>query len=130
MAATDRSKRPSDPLPRPVLAFALAQVTLLLVPRVSVTPFGIDTAVPVVALAELLLLCLLGLSLAVDRDLELLGASLVSALALGAVALGGWVAMEALWAVGLALSVAGCLLAYGLHRYERVALGLVGGESA
>ena len=100
-------------------AFALGQVVLVaLVPA--------DGALAVLAIAELGLLVVL-CSPAVDHHDpgRLLVASLLAGLAVGAI---GWLTLRAsrgIWPAAGALVVATAFLAYGIHRYERVTLGLV-----
>lgn len=100
-------------------AFALGQVVL-----VALVPPGGALAILVIAEIGLLgVLC----SPAVDHHDpgRLLVASLLAGLAVGAI---GWLTLrssQAVWLAAGALVVATAFLAYGIHRYERVTLGLV-----
>ncbi|WP_160135409.1 hypothetical protein [Halococcus salsus] len=103
-------------------AFALGQVVLVAL----VPPSG---ALALVVLAEIGLLAVL-CSTAVDHHDtgRLLVASLLAGLAIGAT---GWLGLrtsQAVWVAAGALAIATAFLTYGIHRYERVTLGLV--ESA
>lgn len=100
-------------------AFALGQVVLA-----ALVPF--DGAVAVLVLAEIGLLGVL-FSTTVDHNdpARLLVASLLASLAIGAI---GWLGLrtsQAVWIAAGALALATAFFAYGIHRYERVTLGLV-----
>ncbi|EMA51902.1 hypothetical protein C448_00360 [Halococcus morrhuae DSM 1307] len=100
-------------------AFALGQVVL-----VALVPPG--GALAIFAIAEIGLLGVL-CSPAVDHHDpgRLLVASLLAGLAVGAT---GWLTLrssQAVWPAAGALVVTTAFLAYGIHRYERVTLGLV-----
>jgi hypothetical protein len=100
-------------------AFALGQVIL-----VALVPF--EGALAVLVLAEGGLLGVL-FSTTVDHDdpARLLVASLLAGLAIGAT---GWLGLQAgqtVWIAAGTLAVATAFLSYGIHRYERVTLGLV-----
>jgi hypothetical protein len=100
-------------------AFALGQIVL-----VALVPPGGTLAVLVIAEIGLLsVLC----SPAVDHHDpgRLLVASLLAGLAVGAT---GWLTLrssQGVWPAAGVLVVATAFLAYGIHRYERVTLGLV-----
>jgi hypothetical protein len=123
----------SDPprqLPRGILVFVGLQLAVLLVPRITLTPFGLGVAIPAPWLAEVVLLLLLVESLLLDnRSGRTVLAGGTTLLAVGGVAYGGWLATERLWLATLVLVLAGALLAYGLHRYQRVSLELVASDT-
>lgn len=98
-------------------------VGLQLVAVLIVTP-----ALPVeIALAiEGVLGAVLGLSLLISPPrIRTIGAYLITGGLFSAIVLWGLVNEWGLALVGLALVMAGVLLFYGIHRYERVQLGLV-----
>jgi hypothetical protein len=117
-------------LPRTIVAFVLLQLGVLLVPPITLTPFGLAVAIPAQWLAEIVLVLLLVESLFVDlRPGQALLAGGLTLLVLGGLPYASWLATERLWLATLVLVLAGATLAYGLHRYERVSLGLVDGDS-
>ncbi|EMA53634.1 MULTISPECIES: hypothetical protein [Halococcus] len=100
-------------------AFATGQIVLAALYPPSGSPV-------VLVLAEIGLLCVLFSSAVDHHDTgRLLTASLVAGVAIGG---SGWLALRSsatIW-IGASVIVAGtAFVAYGLHRYERVHLGLV-----
>ncbi len=100
-------------------AFALGQVVLVaLVPA--------SGAFAILVLAEIGLLGVL-FSTAVDHHdpARLLVVSLLAGLVIGSIGWLGFQASQTVWIVAGALALATAFFAYGIHRYERVMLGLV-----
>lgn len=101
-----------------IVAFVVGHIVLLLVPQLT------ELAFPLVAV-EAGLACLLVES--VSRTGETWRTAIVMlgsfALLAGFVA-AGWTSFEASWGVGLLLGVVVGVVAYGLHRYERLTLSL------
>jgi hypothetical protein len=101
-----------------VVAFAVGHVAVLLVPQLVVP------ALPLLA-AEACLACLLVES--ASRTSEPWRTALtmgVSFAVLAAIVVVGWMSFEAAWGIGVILVVIVGIAAYGLHRYERLVLGL------
>ena len=101
------------------VAFAVGQLLVLLVLTRESGPLA-------VALAEGALALVLVAGLVRTGDPVRAVATFATLSVAGAAAL--WLALgaaDALWLVALGLVLAVAALAYGLHRYERVALGLV-----
>lgn len=117
-------------LPWSILGAVGLQLGVLLVPPISVTPFGLAVAVPAPWFAEMVVLILLLGSLGLDRQPgQAVFAGSVTLLALGGLAYASWLATERLWVATLVLGLAAATVAYGLHRYERVSVGLVVSDS-
>lgn len=105
-------------LPAPS-AFAVAQL-------LAVAALSADDPPLAVAIAEVGLLSVLAGPLAeTDAPGGTLGAFAVAALATGAVGWGLLRSDRPLWLAGLAVALVAATAAYGIHRYERVSLGLV-----
>lgn len=105
-------------------AFALGIVGLLVVlaPGGPLARLGIAVgAVGIVLVASLV---------RTEAPLRAVGWFLSSFVGLSAVAVGLWRTSDALWLGALGLILAGATLSYGLHRYERVRLGLVAGAES
>ena len=100
-------------------AFALGQVIL-----VALVPSG--GIFVILVLAEIGLLGVLCSTIVDHGDsARLLVASVLAGLAIGAI---GWLSFQtsqAVWIAASALALATAFSAYGIHRYERVTLGLV-----
>jgi hypothetical protein len=117
-------------VPRVVIVLALLQLPLLLLTDVTLSPPGVAVQLPLAAVGALGLLVLFGGTLLREATPgPTLAAYLLGALALGISAYLGWLAADALWGAALVLTLAGVLVSYGLHRYERVVLGLAGGDT-
>lgn len=105
-------------LPAPS-AFAVGQL-------LAVAALSTDDPPLAVAVAELGLLSVLAGPLAeTDAPGGTLAAFAVAALAAGAVGWGLLRTDRPLWLAGLAVAVVAATAAYGIHRYERVSMGLV-----
>lgn len=116
----DASERPWPPL-GPTL-FAIVTVALLGVvsPVEELTRVGRPWIA--VGVAAVVLVVSLGRT---DAPGRAVGWFLASAVALSAVGVGLLIATEQLWLAALGLGLVGATLSYGLHRYERLRLGLV-----
>jgi hypothetical protein len=114
-----------------MLVFLTLQLLVLLVPPIALTPFGLPVQIPAPWLAELVVVLLLVESLLVShRPTQTFLAGNAALLALAGVAAGGWLTTERLWVTSLVLVLTATTIAYALHRYERVTVGLVTGDSA
>ena len=118
-----------DGLPAVIIGVGVLQLPLLLLPAVTLSPPGSDLEIPLAVVGAVALLGLLGATLVRETTPAwTVGAYLLWTLGLGGGAYLGWLAIDTLWGAALFLVLAGALGSYGLHRYERVMLGLAGGE--
>lgn len=118
MTAPHSSPGPTG-LPLAPTVFALGTVGLLVVLVPDAPLWRRGTA------AGLLALVLVASLLRTEAPRRAVLAFLASVVGLGAVAVGLWRASDRLWLGALGLILAGATVAYGLHRYELVRLGLV-----
>lgn len=114
-----------------LLAWALAPATLAFaVGQVLAVPLLGDAGLaPLVAVEVGLLAVLAGPLTTPDRPARTLAAFVAGTAALWAAA---WLVLRAgepLWAAAATLAIVAATAAYGVHRYERVRLGLVEGGS-
>jgi uncharacterized protein (DUF983 family) len=119
MAAGEHSFGHADgrAVPPSVVLFTVGQLAVLLA-----VPRGAPLALLVAAEAAVslpLVVSLLGVGLRAT------GVFTLVAIALGALVFGGLRALESLWLAALVVVPVVATLTYGLHRYERVVLGLV-----
>lgn len=115
--APDRTGPPLAPT-----VFALGIVGLLVVvtpdaPRAPYGQLGIAAGLGAIVLA--------GSLVRTEAPFRAAGVFLVSVVVLSAIAVGLWRTSDGLWLGALGLLLVGGTLSYGLHRYERVRLGLV-----
>lgn len=103
-------------------AFAIGMVGLLVVFPAEMAGANVGRAGIAAGLLVFGLGATLGRTHAPGRAV---GWFLASVVGLSAVAIGLWRTSDRLWLGALGLALAGATLAYGLHRYERVRLGLV-----
>lgn len=118
MATDDRARLHADGwvIPPSVAVFAVGQLAILLVvPRGAPLPLVV-AAEAIVSLPLVASLLRVGLRATATFGL--------AAVALGGLAVTGLLIFESLWVAALVLVLVLATLAYGLHRYELVALDL------
>lgn len=122
MTATQPPASPGPPLAPTVFAIGIIGLLVVFPAEMAGAPVGLGGLELVAGLFVLALGATLGRTAA---PLLAVGWFLASVVGLSAVAIGLWRAHDSLWLGALGLTLAGATLAYGLHRYERVRLGLV-----